>query len=91
MPAAKCLVAKGNAFAMRAELRQAVYAAHTFPAVCPCGRLLGHYGYTHETAHQQRMRDVMGLEIGDGTAQIMKSVIAREKTRAIQRTSPSAA
>jgi cyclohexanecarboxyl-CoA dehydrogenase len=29
--------------------------------------------------HQQRMRDVMGLEIGDGTAQIMKLIIAREK------------
>ena len=29
--------------------------------------------------HQQRLRDVMGLEIGDGTAQIMKLIIAREK------------
>ena len=26
-------------------------------------------------------RDVMGLEIGDGTAQIMMMVIAREKSR----------
>ena len=38
----------------------------------------GHYGYTHDMPHQQRMRDIMGLEIGDGTAQIMKLVIARE-------------
>ena len=29
--------------------------------------------------HQQRLRDVMGLEIGDGTAQIMKLIVAREK------------
>jgi cyclohexanecarboxyl-CoA dehydrogenase len=29
--------------------------------------------------HQQRLRDVMGLEIGDGTAQIMKLIIARER------------
>ncbi len=39
----------------------------------------GHLGYTMDMPHQQRMRDVMGLEIGDGTAQIMKLVIARER------------
>jgi cyclohexanecarboxyl-CoA dehydrogenase len=37
----------------------------------------GHYGWSLDLPHQQRMRDVMGLEIGDGTAQIMKLVIAR--------------
>lgn len=42
----------------------------------------GHYGYSIDLPHQQRMRDVMGLEIGDGTAQIMMMVIARDKTRA---------
>ena len=39
----------------------------------------GHYGYTTDLPHQQRLRDVMGLEIGDGTEQIMKLIIAREK------------
>ena len=39
----------------------------------------GHYGYTMNLPHQQRLRDIMGLEIGDGTAQIMKLIIAREK------------
>ena len=29
--------------------------------------------------HQQRMRDVMGLEIGDGTAGIMRLILARER------------
>lgn len=43
----------------------------------------GHYGYTMDLPHQQRLRDVMGLEIGDGTAQIMKLIIAREKVGAI--------
>ena len=43
----------------------------------------GHYGYSIDLPHQQRMRDVMGLEIGDGTAQIMMLVIAREKTRGL--------
>lgn len=39
----------------------------------------GHYGWSLDLPHQQRLRDVMGLEIGDGTAQIMKMIIAREK------------
>ncbi len=45
----------------------------------------GHYGYSTDSPHQQRMRDVMGLEIGDGTAQIMMMVIAREKSRALNK------
>ncbi|MBM3555152.1 MAG: cyclohexanecarboxyl-CoA dehydrogenase [Alphaproteobacteria bacterium] len=43
----------------------------------------GHFGYAMDLPHQQRLRDVIGLEIGDGTAQIMKLVIAREKIGAI--------
>ena len=39
----------------------------------------GHYGWSMEMPHQQRLRDVMGLEIGDGTAQIMKLIVARER------------
>ena len=39
----------------------------------------GHYGWSMDLPHQQRLRDVMGLEIGDGTAQIMKLIVAREK------------
>ena len=42
----------------------------------------GHYGWSTRPAAQQRLRDVMGLEIGDGTAQIMKLIIAREKLKA---------
>ncbi|SDH74092.1 MULTISPECIES: acyl-CoA dehydrogenase family protein [Bradyrhizobium] len=39
----------------------------------------GHYGYTTDLPFHQRYIDVMGLQIGDGTAQIQKLVIAREK------------
>lgn len=39
----------------------------------------GHYGWSLDLPHQQRLRDVMGLEIGDGTAQIMKMIVARER------------
>jgi cyclohexanecarboxyl-CoA dehydrogenase len=36
--------------------------------------------------HHQRLRDVMGVEIGDGTAGIMKMIVAR--ARADVRSSP---
>lgn len=40
--------------------------------------LHGNVGYTTESPFAQRMLDIMSCEIGDGTAQIQKSVIARE-------------
>ncbi len=39
----------------------------------------GHYGYAKDLPHQQRLRDVLGLQIGDGTEQIQKMIISREK------------
>ncbi len=38
----------------------------------------GHMGYSEEVPQAQRLRDVIGLEIGDGTAEIAKAVVARE-------------
>ncbi len=37
----------------------------------------GHGGYSGDLPFEQRLRDVLGLQIGDGTAQIMKMIIAR--------------
>lgn len=37
----------------------------------------GHMGYSDEVRQEQRLRDTIGLEIGDGTAQIAKLVAAR--------------
>lgn len=45
-------------------------------AIHECLLLNGHYAYTKEMAHEQRLRDVIGLEIGDGTAQVNQMVIA---------------
>lgn len=42
-----------------------------------CLLTLGHVGYSTEHKVGQRMRDVIGLEIGDGTAQVSKLVISR--------------
>lgn len=47
-------------------------------AIHECLLLNGHYAYTKEMPIEQRLRDVIGLEIGDGTAQTQKIVIARE-------------
>lgn len=51
----------------------------SFDILHQCLLLHGHYGYSKETPHQQRLRDVMGLEIGDGTAQVQKIIVARER------------
>ncbi len=40
----------------------------------------GHGGYGGDYDFGQRYRDVLGLQIGDGTANIMKMIIARQKT-----------
>ena len=39
----------------------------------------GHGGYSNDLPFGQRYRDVLGLQIGDGTANIMKMIIARQK------------
>jgi hypothetical protein len=41
--------------------------------------LHGQYGYRTELPLAQRLNDVLGLQIGDGTAQIIKLVIARQR------------
>lgn len=43
-----------------------------------CLLLHGQYGYTQDLPLEQRLRDVIGLQIGDGTAQVQKIIIARE-------------
>ncbi len=50
-----------------------------FDTIHQCLLTFGHYGWSKDLPHQQRMRDVMGLEIGDGTAGIMKLIVARER------------
>ena len=47
-------------------------------AIHQCLLFHGHYGYTEELPFEQRLRDVIGFEIGDGTAEVSKIVAARE-------------
>jgi cyclohexanecarboxyl-CoA dehydrogenase len=46
-------------------------------AIQQCLLTFGHLGYSSESPVGQRLRDVIGLQIGDGTAQVSKLVIAR--------------
>ena len=50
-----------------------------YDVVGQCLLLHGQFGYRTELPVEQRLRDVLGLQIGDGTAQIMKLIISRQK------------
>ncbi|MFZ3047837.1 MAG: acyl-CoA dehydrogenase, partial [Desulfatirhabdiaceae bacterium] len=47
-------------------------------AIRDCIVLHGHYGYTKEYPLEQRLRDVLAIEIADGTSQVSKLVVQRE-------------
>lgn len=49
-----------------------------FDVIKQCMLAHGHTGWGEDMPFSQRMRDVLGLQIGDGTAQIMKNIIARQ-------------
>ena len=49
-----------------------------YDVINSCLLLHGQFGYKTDRPIEQRMRDVLGLQIGDGTAQIMKLIIARQ-------------
>jgi cyclohexanecarboxyl-CoA dehydrogenase len=49
-----------------------------YDAVHQCLLMFGHGGYDRGPM-EQRLRDVLGFQIGDGTAQIMKTIIARAR------------
>lgn len=49
-----------------------------YDAVHQCLLMFGHGGYDRGLM-EQRLRDVLGFQIGDGTAQIMKTIIARTR------------
>jgi len=51
----------------------------SYDVVHQCLLMHGAGGYGKDLQFEQRLRDVLGLQIGDGTAQIMKMIIAREK------------
>lgn len=49
-----------------------------YDVINQCLLLHGQFGYRTDKPIEQRLRDVLGLQIGDGTAQIMKLIISRQ-------------
>lgn len=70
---------KDNDLEHSAEAAMAKFWAPKLSAevIHQCLLVLGHLGYSTESPVGQRLRDVIGLEIGDGTAQVSKLVISR--------------
>lgn len=69
---------QGVAFPL-AEAETHVHACRLMCLPTLCLLINGHGAYSTEMPYEQRLRDVLGLQIGDGTAQIMKLVIALRK------------
>ena len=49
-----------------------------YDTVHQCLLMFGHGGYDRGVM-EQRLRDILGFQIGDGTAQIMKTIVARTR------------
>jgi cyclohexanecarboxyl-CoA dehydrogenase len=76
----KVLWLRDNGLAHR---REAAMCKWWIPQICveiiqQCLLVHGHYGYSQDLPLEQRLRDVLGWQIGDGTSQIQKLIIARE-------------
>lgn len=50
----------------------------SYDTIHACLLMFGHGGYDRGNM-EQRLRDVLGFQIGDGTSQIMKSIVARTR------------
>ena len=55
-----------------------VLEPQAYDVIHQCLLCFGHGGYDRGLM-EQRLRDVLGFQIGDGTAQIMKTIIARNR------------
>jgi len=69
---------KGMKTAMIAAMIKGMAPRVATNAIRDCLVLHGHYGYTKEFPFEQRLRDVMAIEIADGTSQVSKLVVQRE-------------
>ncbi|HEX4107519.1 MAG TPA: acyl-CoA dehydrogenase family protein [Solirubrobacteraceae bacterium] len=76
--AALCGRGAGTAHTAHAAMAKWFGAQAATAAVHDCLLMHGNYGYTTELPFEQRLRDVMAIEIADGTAQVQKMIIARE-------------
>ncbi|MCP3934423.1 MAG: cyclohexanecarboxyl-CoA dehydrogenase [Actinomycetia bacterium] len=68
----------GRGHTAEAAMAKWMGPAWSVEAIHACLRLHGWSGYGEDLPFAQRMRDAIGLEIGDGTPEIMKAIVARE-------------
>lgn len=70
---------RGQAHTAEAAMSKFLAPKTAVEAIHQCLLTHGHYGWSMDLPHQQRLRDVMGLEIGDGTAQVMHLIVSRDR------------
>ncbi len=69
---------RGQAHSAEAAMCKWWGPALAYDTIHQCLLMFGHGGYDRGPM-EQRLRDVLGFQIGDGTAQIMKGIIARAR------------
>jgi cyclohexanecarboxyl-CoA dehydrogenase len=68
---------EGRPHTMEAAVCKWLAPRAAFEAIHDALLLHGQYGYTRDLPLEQRLRDVMGLEIGDGTREVQQLIISR--------------
>ena len=72
---------RGERFTMEASIAK-LFASEAATAVCnDCLQIHGGYGYTREFDIERHLRDVKLCEIGEGTSQVQRMVIAKNLLR----------
>jgi len=72
------MISRGERSTKESAMAKWLSPVVAFNAISNCIQNYGAVGYTSETQHESRLREVRGMWFADGTADIMKIVIGRE-------------
>jgi cyclohexanecarboxyl-CoA dehydrogenase len=77
----------GRLYRVESAMAKSIAPKAALDAIHQCIATFGHYAVSMDLPHQQRLRDVLGFQFGEGTAQAMKLIVARERAgrAAVQR------
>jgi cyclohexanecarboxyl-CoA dehydrogenase len=70
----------GRPYRVESAMVKSLAPKTALDAIQQCIATIGHAAVSMDLAHQQRLRDVLGFQFGEGTAEAMKLIIARERT-----------
>lgn len=81
LPASDCLARRdrGEPHMVQAAMAKWLGPKASADAIHACIMLHGWVGYSQDLPLEQRLRDMIGLEIGDETPEIMKGIIASNR------------